>query len=630
MKNSPTDEYRVPASHLDADSRRLDRYWGLGLVWLALVITALFAGLAIQRAVHRAAESPSLVPTLNAEILLTSTGEFLLCSLVAMASLLLLINLWPLKQRLGPLLLNLSLRNWIVLLAIAQSVLMIYVWLRTPSLLEAFGASERAGDLSPVFLSLTGAIISTLVLLEVAIWARWKILPQATPQPMHESAQTDRPAHPGQGIAPGEKGPKARAVQQAGMPTAQQLHYQLARPALFLFVFAIDLSLAFIPLHMSNLPQAFAGMPAEILMGLPISVEFLAVGIAILWAGVWVDRQGWRPAFYLGIALAVAGSLYSWLASDAVNFILSRGVIGLGFGLVQLSAHGYILSATNTSNKAQGLSHLAAGIYAGSLCGAAGGALLAEFIGYTPVFFISALLVLTAGLFTKLYLSKGSDNTRPLHAQAASTERPSLTSSLRLFFTDYQVLALTVLSSIPAAMTVIGLVNYFIPVYLHRGGIPEAGIGQVLMLFGLCIALFAPRIGKLIDEYPNHLAWVSGGGCLGALSCMTFFIFDGMPAAIIAIILLGAANAAVLSAQNMLLLELPITQALGATTAIAIFRALSRIGQVLGPLVFGSLIVMTDLETGVGYFGLVYLLILLCFSVLMSAVPRSHGRHVRY
>ena len=104
-------------------------------------------------------------------------------------------------------------------------------------------------------------------------------------------------------------------------------------------------------------------------MGLPITVEFIFVGLSIFIAGIWVDRRGWHGPFLTGVSLAGAGVLYSWLAPDAIHFILSRAVAGSGYGLTLMASQGFVITYSDGKSKARGLAHLFAGIYAGSICG---------------------------------------------------------------------------------------------------------------------------------------------------------------------------------------------------------------------------------------------------------------------
>ncbi|PKH04224.1 MFS transporter [Psychromonas sp. MB-3u-54] len=386
--------------------------------------------------------------------------------------------------------------------------------------------------------------------------------------------------------------------------------YRLMRPAIFAFLFGIDLSMAFIPLYMGKMEEDFFGLSQNVMMGLPISVEFFCVGVAILLAGVWFDRRGWQEPFYAGLALATLGALYSWMAPDALHFILSRGLVGLGYGLVQLSSHGFVIRNTDKSTKAQGMSHLAAGLYAGSLCGAATGAVMAEQFGYEVVFLSGAVIITLVVVYSLLIL--GYPATTPSKTKAVPLQHAGK-SVLRRFLLDRRVLAAIFFSSMPASIAVVGFLNYFSPVYLNRQGISESTIGQVLMLFGVCIAVLAPRVGRLIDATENKQRLVLIGSLLGASAFLTFSIWDGLLATTIAIFLLGLSNCLVLSAQSVFLLKLDITQELGEGKAMGIFRASSRIGQMLGPIIFAWLFLFEDVSIGITYLGLAYIVMALIF-----------------
>jgi predicted MFS family arabinose efflux permease len=386
--------------------------------------------------------------------------------------------------------------------------------------------------------------------------------------------------------------------------------YRLMRPAIFAFLFGIDLSMAFIPLYMGKMEQDFFGLSQNVMMGLPISVEFFCVGVAILLAGVWFDRRGWQEPFYAGLALATLGALYSWMAPDALHFILSRGLVGLGYGLVQLSSHGFVMRNTDKSTKAQGMSHLAAGLYAGSLCGAATGAVMAEQFGYEVVFLSGAVIITSVVVYSLLIL--GYPVTTPSRTKSVPLQHAGK-SVLRRFLLDRRVLAAIFFSSMPASIAVVGFLNYFSPVYLNRQGISESTIGQVLMLFGVCIAVLAPRVGRLIDATENKQWLVLIGSLLGASAFLTFSIWDGLLATTIAILLLGLSNCLVLSAQSVFLLKLDITQELGEGKAMGIFRASSRIGQMLGPIIFAWLFLFENVSVGITYLGLAYIVMALIF-----------------
>lgn len=397
--------------------------------------------------------------------------------------------------------------------------------------------------------------------------------------------------------------------------------YRLMRPAIFLFLFGLDSSMAFLPQHMGRLYEPLFGLSREAVMGLPISVEFFCVGLAILWSGAWVDRAGWRQPFRWGLLLAAFGGVWSWLAADAIQFIASRGVVGLGYGLTLLAAQSYVIRGTDVHNKARGLAHLFAGLYAGSICGAAAGAMLAERFGYRMVFLIGALLVLTVVAYAWATLWRASDPA-PVVVPSRAGGRVGW-GALRGFLLDRRVLAVVLFSSMPASVAAVGFLNYFSPVYLSGLGVSEATIGRVLMLFGLCLSLLGPALGRWADTCASKRLPVVAGSLLGGLAFLIFNGLQGVEATAVAVVLLGLSNALVLSSQSAYLLRLEATHALGDGKALAIFRATSRIGQMLGPMIFAWVLLATDVAAGITWFGLAYLAAVLLFLLLTHPTSRQ-------
>ena len=129
---------------------------------------------------------------------------------------------------------------------------------------------------------------------------------------------------------------KSNKIENVGI-----VHYSVMRPVAFLFLFGIDISISFIPLHMQSLYVPFLGLSRDTIMGLPISAEFLCAGIGILISGGWLDRRGWHEPFIGGLLLGSIGFVYSGMAPNALHFIISRGFVGFGYGLGLMAAQAF-------------------------------------------------------------------------------------------------------------------------------------------------------------------------------------------------------------------------------------------------------------------------------------------------
>ena len=392
---------------------------------------------------------------------------------------------------------------------------------------------------------------------------------------------------------------------------------EFVRPAMFFLLFAIDLSMSFVPLHMQSFDSELFGLSPDIILGLPVSAEFLCVGIFLLVAGVWMDRRGWHEPYFIGLLVVAIGSLCSWMASDALMFILSRALVGVGYGLALMSAQGLVVNFGSRGGRARGFASLFAGLYSGSICGAAAGAFLAERFGYEKIFFIGAAIVLLLMLFSWQFMHTLIDLARSGAERKAKPATKIKLKPLLKFIGNPIFIALSVLSSLPASIAVAGFLHFFTPVYLDQIGASESTIGQVLILYGICLIYFGPSIGRMMDRSQDKKYYLLAGGLLGGLAFATFNTDFGIVSIIVSIFLLGLSSSFVLSSQSTMILELKESRAMGEGTALGIFRSISRIGQVVGPLIFGWVLLSGNLTETINYLGYTYIGAMLVLAVFV-------------
>jgi predicted MFS family arabinose efflux permease len=389
------------------------------------------------------------------------------------------------------------------------------------------------------------------------------------------------------------------------------------RPAAFLLLFSIDISVSFLPLHMELLYCPILNFSKEAIMGLPISVEFLFVGISILISGIWIDKKGWAQPFIIGTMLALCGIIYSAIAPYAQHFIVSRAIVGSGYGLSLMAAQGFVIRFTDWKTKAQGLASLFAGIYAGSICGTATGGMLSEWIDYRNVFLIGGCIMILVIIYLILFMRSAIEDRKKITIQEKKEKKNLLAFSRFLF--NRTILSLIFFSSLPAAIAVVGFLNYFTPIYLNRIGASQSTIGQIIMLYGICLIYLGPVISRYVDTSNNKKVYIMMGSLIGSLALISFYFFSGLYASIVAIVLLGISSSLVLASQSVYALKLKVTKELGEGKAIGIFRSTSRVGQMIGPIVFSSVIALSNINFGITILGVVYVLSAILFLIFTQS-----------
>ncbi|MCP4693685.1 MAG: MFS transporter, partial [Desulfobacterales bacterium] len=142
--------------------------------------------------------------------------------------------------------------------------------------------------------------------------------------------------------------------------------YSLIRPDAFIFCFAIDLSVSFLPLYSKELYTPIWGLSRDFVIGLPISSTMICACIAFITAGAWIDKYGWRKCHFRGVLFAGVGLFLSGIATTSAGFILYQGVIGFGYGLTFISYMAFVYAATNRRQQTIGFSVMSAGMFSGS------------------------------------------------------------------------------------------------------------------------------------------------------------------------------------------------------------------------------------------------------------------------
>ncbi len=388
------------------------------------------------------------------------------------------------------------------------------------------------------------------------------------------------------------------------------------RPLSFLLFTAIFMSTSFIPIVMKDLYEPFWGLSMNMIIGLPISVEMLCAGIATLLAGYLMEYVGWKPVFLFGILLFGLGCLFSGLANDALLFIGARGLTGLGYGFSLMALRGYVNSASNEYQKTSGLSGLFSGLYAGVNCGVIVGAMLADRIGFSQVFYLALTIVIAVGIITTI-VAKNVILTASMgkSVRQLSKMKPSIIS----FLGNYKVLTFFGLLLIPTVVCSMFL-DYYFPVYADERGISTSDVGRAFLIHGL----FIVYLGPWLSGWTAKVLGVGKSLVLYSIivtSAMIVFASQGtLLAAFIAVMLLGLADSFGLVAQNNYYVGLQATQTLGIGKALGYYDNVRKLAQMLGPLVFGSVIVLEPEFIGIGVVGIVVLVALVVF-ILMN--PRS-------
>lgn len=411
--------------------------------------------------------------------------------------------------------------------------------------------------------------------------------------------------------------------------TENKLNFKYMRTAAFIFLFGIDLSISFVPLYARELYTPIFDLTEKTLIGIPITMEFIFVGLSILAAGVWCDRRGWHEPFLIGCLLSSVASLLCWICNNYLIFVGLRAMVGFGYGLMLLSSQAFIINNSTLKNRTFAIAQFISGIYAGSICGAASGAILSEAFGYSNVFLVAGLIIF---LIVPYYLIFLKEPNFSLLSMFSFSERPETSRQIKIkdkqlkslqtnvntfrFLKNKVVISLILFSSLPTAVATVGFLNYFSPIYLQEIGISQSIIGSVFIIYGISLVYLGPIISKFADRANSKRNFIFLGCLLASLTFMLFYFINGLAIILIAAFLLGLSTSLIIASQSAYLLNLEITKRFGEGKALGIFRGSSRAGQAIGPIIFSCIYLGENINKNIAFLGMLFLLTSFIFIAL--------------
>ncbi|CAH6902505.1 MFS transporter [Vibrio chagasii] len=396
--------------------------------------------------------------------------------------------------------------------------------------------------------------------------------------------------------------------------------FRFIRLPLFLLVFSEASSLAFFPRFVSSLENTTGWIPENLVTSLPISLFMLCWAISLPFAGYWSDKVGRRHSLMTGGLITCVGLVATAFIQSLELLLVARAFTAVGYGIVFISAQGYVSDTTNDSNRTKGMATFLSSFFSGSLCGAAIGGILAEKLGYSETFMLAGLLATLSVLLVYVFFEKSN---------SSNSSKPVKLQDFKLLLSNKYFALITVFSAIPAKIVLTGFLYYICPVYLQFLGESSSVSGRVIMAYGLAIILISPLSAILVDKLKNKMAFIFIGGLLSALALLNFYFFQGTLGLLLIVIIIGIAHGICVSPQIPLVIDLLSGQGIEKGKIIGIFRLTERIGNIAGPMLAGVSLSIFGYDQTIIIFGASLLVsslsLIMFFSIFLKADKHKLG-----
>ena len=382
------------------------------------------------------------------------------------------------------------------------------------------------------------------------------------------------------------------------------------RAPLFMFILSEELTRSFLPTYVNSLLVPIPWLAPQMVVGLPIALFMLIVAIGQPYIGAYSERVGHRHTMRVGAGLAALGFLATAMASSVLDLMIWRSLCAVGYAMVFVAGQGYVLDHSTTTNRARSFALFIGAIMVATVCGPSIGGILADNAGIRPTFVIAAALAL-GSLFA---MSSLPGQVLGAVSKRAPAKVPTLREIGSLLVSS-RFMTVTALAAMPAKMLLTGMLFYLVPLYLLSIGSNQAMTGRVLMVYAVMMVVMGPLTAALATTR-QRMEWLVGGGLIvSGLGGLLLLAGGDVAWVFMAVVLLGLGQSLSIAAQSALVAErCPDEVArLGEHTVYGVYRLLERLGNALGPMVAGLMVMHYGYRSSFVLIGCVVLLCGLAF-----------------
>lgn len=441
------------------------------------------------------------------------------------------------------------------------------------------------------------------------------------------------------------QGKRAGAVRKTTDCTIQPLG--VVRGLFFFFAMFQYMSMAFVPIVMTKIYRPVAGLPYEIAMSLPITVQILASILSAWLSGKLVDRWGWRPVAVAGLAIMVAGTLLSAVSGEPLAFIGAQAVLGLGLGCAKTSFDIFGVLSPASGKLEEYTSGTNAGLIAGMSCSAAIGAVIADVVGFSAAFLVMGafgVLVIGMVLLLAVNIIAVSGEAAPAEQDQDSGDAAAMGSGSSLAADsgrsgadsragkrrrgspgrgpglDGRFAGYILLLVIPYFFISMYL-DYYFPVYADSRGMSTANIGHIFLLYGIMSSYIGAYLCRVLSPKIRTAVFMSLLLLVLAVFMGTSALWNSIALASFFVLLMGVVDGIMPSLQYRYVFSLDIAKRLGISRAIGIEGAFSGAIRGVAPIVFGFAMIYGS--RGIAAAGVSVLAAAVLFAVINGSSERE-------
>ena len=182
-------------------------------------------------------------------------------------------------------------------------------------------------------------------------------------------------------------------------------------------------------------------------------------------------------------------------------------------------------------------------------------------------------------------------------------------------------MTVTGLAAMPAKILLTGVCFYLVPLYVLSLGSSQSVVGRILMVYAVAMVVLSP-LAATVATTRERMEWLVGAGLLISGIGGVLLIAGGSVGWVFAAVaLVGIGQSLSITAQSALVREHCEAEvaAMGEPAVYGVYRLLERLGNAMGPLLAGALVLMFGYRTSFISIGA---LVLVCGVAFVMATRR--------
>lgn len=384
-----------------------------------------------------------------------------------------------------------------------------------------------------------------------------------------------------------------------------RLPVEIFRFIVFLVFFFTNLTCAILPIYAMKISEKMSvqGLSPAMLAAVPISAEVLSGAIFSALGGKVIHKLGAKRSVFVSSVLLTAG-LGLRVVSNIWLLTLSALLLGAGWGVLLLLVNLMIVELPD-EEKNRAYAYYSVSSLSGANCAVVFGGFLLQWMSYTALFAVTAVLSVLLFLVANKYMSKYTSDNEEENCETEDTHM-----NIVQFIFRPRIISFFLLMMIP--LLICGyFLNYMFPIVGSEWGLSETYIGYTYLLNGIFVLI----LGTPLTEFFSNRGWkhlgLAAAAFIYAAAFLEVAMLQNIPSLLIALALIGVADSFGIPLLTSYFTDLKDVERFGYDRGLGVYSLFENGAQSLGSFVFGYVLVL-----GVGR-GLIFVLILV--SVLSAA-----------